>query len=173
MHKSKHKDPEEPEETPKGALSEKTKGLLVGAASALSLVGVIYAIMEQEKPKAHAKTPHVKPSNESSSDESQPTGPADKIPVFRRDGSYAYVSFDEARALGAVEDADGSWDRRENFRLYGPKPTEEAEVAVTETSTDEGGVQITTVLKDIGTVGTAARGLAALEPVAEMLIALL
>jgi len=109
------------DETPKGALSDKTKGLIVGAASTLSVVGLIYAIMQEEKPKSKAHTP--KPA--------KPT-PADGEPAV-----------------------------------------EEAEASVTETPTDEGGIQITTVLKDVSTVGMAARGIAALEPAAEALIALL
>lgn len=111
----------------KGALSNKTKGVIVGAAGALALAGVIYAIMQEDKPKASAK-PKLKP-------------------------------------VEAPLDQD----------LFAESTPEiqEAEVDVTETPTTDGGVKITSVLKDVSTVGMAARGLSALEPVAEMLIALL
>jgi hypothetical protein len=93
-------------------LSDKTKGIVVGAAGALALAGIVYAIVQEEKPKPKAK--------------------------------------------------------------HAPYPsTEEAEVEVVETEDEDGRVKITTILKDVSTVGMAARGLAALEPIAEMLIALL
>lgn len=118
-----------------GALSDKTKGMIVGAAGALALAGIIYAIVkEEEKPKAH--TTH-KPA---------PT---------------------------TLEDLPLDQDM---FAEPAPGPTpgiEAAEVEVIETPTPEGGVKITEVMKDVSTVGMAVRGLSALEPVAEMLIALL
>jgi hypothetical protein len=156
----------ETDEPPKG-LSDKTKGIVVGAAGALALVGIVYAIVQEEKPKAKPK--HAKPVHVST--EGMPLGPPDKVPVYFPDGSYGYASFEEARQLGATTDGSG-WDRRENFRLYGPK-TEEAELEVVETQDEDGRIKITTILKDVSTVGMAARGLAALEPIAEMLIALL
>ena len=146
-------------------LSDKTKGIVVGAAGAFALVGIVYAIVQEEKPKP--KTKHARPLP----GEGMPTGPHDKVPVYLRDGSYGYVSLEEARQLGAVEDERGAWDRRENFRLYGPKDQAEVEAVVTED--EDGRIKVTTILKDVSTVGMAVRGLAALEPVAEMLIALL
>jgi hypothetical protein len=107
-----------------GALSDKTKGIIVGAAGALALAGILYAIMREETPK---KAVHK-------------TVPSD-LPL----------------------DQD----------MFAEPPLEEAEVEVTETPTADDGIKITSVLKDVSTVGMAARGIAALEPVADMLIALL
>ena len=151
-------------------LSDKTKGIVVGAAGAFALVGIVYAIVQEEKPKAkRSKLPqHATPAPEGTP--VGPVGPPDKVPVYFPDGSYGYASFEEARQLGATTDGSG-WDRRENFRLYGPKDQAEVEAVVTED--EDGRIKVTTILKDVSTVGMAVRGLAALEPVAEMLIALL
>jgi hypothetical protein len=116
----------------KGVLSDKTKGIIVGAAGALALAGVIYAIMQEDKPKPHAPKPV----------EHHPR----------------------------IEDVPLDQDL---FAEIDSPDIQEAEVDVTETPTSEGGVKITSVLKDMSTVGAAARGLSALEPVAEMLIAFL
>lgn len=111
----------------KGVLGDRAKGIIVGAASALAIAGLVYAIVQEEKPKASAK--HAAP------------------------------------ALTSEEPLDQD--------LFAESPVEAAEVEVTETPTEEGKVKITSVLKDVSTVGAAAHGLAMLEPVAEALIALL
>jgi len=121
-----------------GVLSDTAKGLIVGAAGALALAGIVYAITREDKPKPVKHAAATSP----------PTT------VFYGDLPLDQDMFAEPEVVN------------------GPS-AETAEVEVTEASTDEGGLKITEVLKDVSTVGTAVRGISALEPVAEMLIALL
>ena len=111
----------------KGTLSDRTKGIIVGAAGAIALGGIIYAIVKEESKPTHSA--HAVP---------EPPGPLDQD-LF-------------AETYPAVD---------------------AAEVDVTATTDEDGGVKITEVMKDVSTVGMAVRGISALEPVAELLIGLI